>query len=154
MPKKESAKIDRDDLIDAITDGRVIQALIKSLLVELRPATDDIVRAHVEQLEAALNEKIEDSVNKEVERQTKELRVSVVELKRESESLKERLDQLESYSKARGAFTSRRTRRAPRAPNLVGAPKRSKIFFSIIKYNILKYTIISVFNILYSLAFS
>lgn len=100
MPKKESTKLDRDDLIEAITDGRVMEALAKNLTVLLKPVIESIVRAEVKLIEAALKEEMEKMVRGLVDPHLKALNESVTALKHENKQLKERLDQQEAYSKS------------------------------------------------------
>lgn len=77
MPKKETCKLDRDDLINAFREERILDALTERLMVT-----------------------IEWIAKRTVDAETKALKESVSALKNKNEHLRERLDQLEIYSRA------------------------------------------------------
>lgn len=100
MPKKETLKIDRDELIEALTDGRVVEAYTAHLMVSLKAALDDAVREHLKMFEKSFRETMQKEVSELVDTQMKTYEDSMTELMSENAQLKERLEQLEIYSRA------------------------------------------------------
>lgn len=96
MPPK-TTKIDRDDLIEAFSEGCVLNALVKCLMLALTPAIEDMVR---KQVETSVNESVEKTLTLIIDPQLKVLNETVSDLKLENENLKDKLNQQEAYSKA------------------------------------------------------
>ena len=63
MPKKESSKIDRDELIEALTEKRVIEAQVKCFMESLTSAIEMAVQKRMKPIEDALDDKVGSRTN-------------------------------------------------------------------------------------------
>lgn len=100
MPKKESSKIDRDELIEALTEKRVIEAQVKCFMESLTSAIEMAVQKRMKPIEDALDDKVEEAVERITDPKLKSLQKSVSGLREENRLLKESLYQQETFSRA------------------------------------------------------
>src|SRR6218665_2496783 len=101
MPKKESSKIDRDELIEALTEKRVIEAQVKCFMESLyTSAIEMAVQKRMKPIEDALDDKVEEAVERITDPKLKSLQKSVAGLREENRLLKESLHHQETFSRA------------------------------------------------------
>src|SRR5688572_12320049 len=100
MPKKDNAKFDREELIEALKDDRVWEGLTVRLTGTITTIVEEAIKTHLAEFKESIKETIEQTSRDLIEAMLEPYKEEIKQLKMQNNQLMTRLDDLETYSKA------------------------------------------------------